>query len=42
MEGLELSSSVTTKEPYFGDPKSQIKVAVLDLGEEKHIKMFVR
>ena len=38
MEGLELSSSVTTKEPYFfGDPQSQIKVAVLDLGVKRNI-----
>jgi carbamoyl-phosphate synthase small subunit len=33
MEGLELSSTVSTKEPYFfGDPKSTFKVAVMDEG----------
>ena len=33
MEGLELSSAVCTKEPYYiGDETSKIKVAVLDLG----------
>lgn len=38
MEGLELSSKVTTKEPYFiGDPNAPIKVAVLDLGIKKSI-----
>jgi carbamoyl-phosphate synthase small subunit len=33
MEGLELSSVVSTKEPYFvGDEQAPVKVAVLDLG----------
>ena len=33
MEGLELASKVSTKEPYFvGDPGSEFKVAALDLG----------
>jgi len=38
MEGLELSSYVSTKEPYFlGDKKAKYKVAVLDLGVKKNI-----
>ena len=38
MEGLELSSSVSTSEPYFfGDQNSAIKVAVLDLGVKRNI-----
>ena len=38
MEGLELSSSVSTKEPYFfGDESVALKVAVLDLGVKKNI-----
>jgi carbamoyl-phosphate synthase small subunit len=38
MDGLELSSVVTTAEPYYaGDPASPIKVAVLDLGIKKSI-----
>lgn len=38
MEGLELSSIVSTKETYFvGDPHSPIKVAVLDIGLKKSI-----
>jgi carbamoyl-phosphate synthase small subunit len=38
MDGLELSSVVTTKEPYLvGDPNAPIKVAVLDLGIKKSI-----
>ena len=33
MEGLELASKVSTKEPYFvGDENAELKVAVLDLG----------
>lgn len=33
MDGLELSSKVTTSKPYFvGDPKASIKIAALDLG----------
>ena len=38
MDGLELSSIVTTKEPYFvGDANAPIKIAVLDLGIKKSI-----
>jgi len=38
MEGLELSSSVSTKESYFvGDEKSDVRIAVLDLGVKKNI-----
>lgn len=38
MAGLELSSLVSTKEPYyFGDAGSSLKVAVLDLGVKKNI-----
>ena len=38
MEGLELSSSVSTNEAYFfGEEESQYKVAVLDLGVKKNI-----
>ncbi|MEH0158377.1 glutamine-hydrolyzing carbamoyl-phosphate synthase small subunit [Limibacter armeniacum] len=38
MEGLELSSLVSTKERYFmGDPHAPIKVAVLDIGIKKSI-----
>lgn len=38
MDGLELSSQVSTKEPYFiGDENSDVKVAVLDLGVKKNI-----
>ncbi len=38
MEGLELSSKVTTKKPYeMGDPKSQHRVAVIDFGVKKNI-----
>lgn len=38
MSGLELSSKVFTKEPYFvGDENSSIKLAVLDLGIKKSI-----
>tara|TARA_B100001250_G_scaffold353258_1_gene326484 strand:- start:2537 stop:3640 length:1104 start_codon:yes stop_codon:yes gene_type:complete len=38
MEGLELSSSVSTSETYFlGDENSPIKVAVLDLGVKRNI-----
>jgi carbamoyl-phosphate synthase small subunit len=38
MVGLELSSSVSTKEPYyFGDEASSVKIAVLDLGIKKNI-----
>lgn len=38
MDGLELSSKVSTKEPYFiGDENAKLKVAVLDLGVKKNI-----
>lgn len=38
MSGLELSSFVTTKEPYtFGDEKAAIKIAVLDYGVKRNI-----
>ena len=38
MEGLELSSSVSTSSTYYyGDEKSTYKVAVLDLGVKKNI-----
>jgi len=38
MEGLELSSKVSTKEAYcFGDVKSKYKVAVIDFGTKKNI-----
>src|SRR5690606_37869325 len=38
MEGLELSSSVSTKEPYFyGDEEASTRIAVLDLGIKKNI-----
>ncbi|HCQ30718.1 MAG TPA: carbamoyl phosphate synthase small subunit [Flavobacteriales bacterium] len=38
MQGLELASAVSTKEPfYFGDENSMYKVAVLDFGVKKNI-----
>ena len=38
MEGLELSSKVSTKDAYFvGDENATLKVAVLDLGVKKNI-----
>jgi len=38
MDGLELASVVSTKEPYFlGDPNSAIRVAVLDCGVKRNI-----
>lgn len=38
MDGLELASVVSTKEPYFlGDPESKLRVAVLDYGVKKNI-----
>ncbi|NEU09875.1 glutamine-hydrolyzing carbamoyl-phosphate synthase small subunit [Flavihumibacter sp. R14] len=38
MAGLELSSQVSTKEPYFsGDENGEHRVAVLDLGVKKNI-----
>ena len=38
MDGLELASVVSTREPYYlGDPESKIRVAVLDCGIKKNI-----
>jgi len=38
MEGLELASKVSTKEPYFyGDPNASFKVAVMDFGVKENI-----
>lgn len=38
MDGLELSSTVSTNEEYeLGDAAAELKVAVLDLGVKKHI-----
>lgn len=38
MDGLELSSTVSTKTPYyFGDENAKYRVAVLDLGVKKNI-----
>ena len=38
MDGLELASKVSTKEPYFyGDESAKYKVAALDLGIKKNI-----
>jgi len=38
MEGLELASAVSTKEPYFyGNKKATYKVAALDIGIKKNI-----
>jgi carbamoyl-phosphate synthase small subunit len=38
MDGLELASAVSTKEPYFlGDEKSELRIAVLDFGIKKNI-----
>jgi carbamoyl-phosphate synthase small subunit len=38
MEGLELASKVSTKEPYFvGDENAEIKISVLDIGIKKNI-----
>jgi carbamoyl-phosphate synthase small subunit len=38
MEGLELASEVSTKEPYyFGDEKATYKIAALDIGIKKSI-----
>ena len=38
MDGLELSSQVTTKEPYYvGNPKAKHKIAVLDYGVKRSI-----
>ena len=38
MDGLELASKVSTKEPYyFGDENAPIKIAALDIGIKKNI-----
>ncbi|AEH00235.1 glutamine-hydrolyzing carbamoyl-phosphate synthase small subunit [Lacinutrix sp. 5H-3-7-4] len=38
MDGLELASKVSTKEPYFvGDENAEIKIAALDIGIKKNI-----
>jgi carbamoyl-phosphate synthase small subunit len=38
MEGLELASKVSTKQPYFvGDKKAKYKIAALDIGIKKNI-----
>jgi carbamoyl-phosphate synthase small subunit len=38
MDGLELSSKVSTKEPYlYGDEKATYKIAALDIGIKKNI-----
>ncbi len=38
MDGLELASKVSTKEPYyFGDENATIKIAALDIGIKKNI-----
>ncbi len=38
MEGLELASKVSTKEPYFvGDESSNFRIAALDIGIKKNI-----
>ena len=38
MDGLELASKVSTKEPYyFGNEKASIKIAALDIGIKKNI-----
>ncbi len=44
MEGLELASKVSTKEPYFvGDENSPIKISALDIGIKKNIlRNFVK
>lgn len=42
MAGLELSSEVSTKEPYFvGDENAKYKVACLDLGVKKSILKYI-
>lgn len=38
MDGLELSSEISTKQPYtVGDEKSATRIAVMDFGVKKHI-----
>lgn len=44
MQGLELASKVSTKEPYYvGDENSKLKIAALDIGIKKNIlRNFVK
>ncbi len=44
MEGLELSSGVSTAEPYeLGDPQAALRIAVLDFGVKRHsLESWVR
>lgn len=38
MDGLELSSTISTKEAYnFGNPEAKLRIAVLDLGVKRNI-----
>src|SRR5690606_28438940 len=38
MEGLELASKVSTKEPYcFGDENAEIRISALDIGIKRNI-----
>ncbi len=38
MDGLELASAVSTKDPYYlGDEKSKLRIAVIDFGIKKNI-----
>ncbi len=38
MDGLELSSVISTKEAYYyGDPNAKLRIAVMDFGVKKHI-----
>ncbi|MBN9484149.1 MAG: carbamoyl phosphate synthase small subunit [Bacteroidetes bacterium 43-93] len=38
MDGLELSSEISTKEPYtYGNPESSMRIAVLDYGVKRNI-----
>lgn len=38
MDGLELSSIISTKEPYtFGNPDANMRIAVMDFGVKRHI-----
>jgi carbamoyl-phosphate synthase small subunit len=38
MDGLELSSEISTKEPYtFGNPDAKMRIAVMDFGVKRHI-----
>jgi carbamoyl-phosphate synthase small subunit len=44
MEGLELASKVSTKEPYYvGDENAEVKISALDIGIKKNIlRNFVK